>query len=1519
MTSISQKTGLPAQGKSNNVQASSQAHSPSPSVSGAQKSFSATVASSDSSNPPASQHGKSASVSTVNGKPLTQQPAVPTAGGVNIVNGNTMPAPTTQGDHTRKPSFTISAAGATGHVPNGSTGGSTRIQFGSQSSPAAGKPATLAQPQGSLDVAQPVNPRSTSPQTSPSPIPQPVLSGGRPPSTLGAQSGPNFGGFGGESPDMSVSDRRVILSEAVSNLALLFQRQMRGAPQGPMGTGPQSQHLRRESSQSAHGDMGNHGMPQGPGRGGYPTHGGGRGRGYNQQYQQQMPYNQNPSFRGSHNGQRGGSNMPNQYHSGRGAPLAPPFNGSPHQATRSPALANSHPVTPQMPSVPMANPQMQGPPYGGYNQHMGQQQVKPQSSYQPFNKHGFPKRKNSIHHQPLNPQLYPPHMSLPPPNLDPESGNFEQYLMMMKNQGFNNMPPQGYDPNYGYYPQGYPVAPMPGMPVMPPSSPRPAYNVAQAGPPNQYMQPGYMGPGQPQGTPMSRNSSQISAPDRPSSSLGQQPAAAPPVSGHTPSASRGSNPSPTPNHNFVKPTKRSPLIIKDPNGTVKTFDKQPASPARATPSPVKVSTPAATPPPPAATRAEHGRSDSKVVKTDEEKKKEMRDTVARISREAEEKAARQKEEESQKAQEEAQRKEKEAAEAKKAEEEKAKPAKEEPKKEEPKAADDDEIDFDAIEKELAEQEAAEAAAEAEYQKKKQAEKEEKARKEKEEAEAYEQNMKKAEREAEAAEEERIKKRAAEAASGKKGDSLASLKNKSETPTSTGSPAIPTPATSGAATPVSDISMGPPAKPSGKQKPAALKLETAKAVEPPQPSAAMKSLQSARFLEDPSRITYPASVVSPNPALNPNAPSDRKFKYNKEFLLQFQSVFKEKPSLDWDSRVRETVGDSSTDTPSGRSQSARTPLMGGRSASRPSAQQSFIGSQMGNFSQTGGRSGGLPAGTTSEQRFALSNAARQTSNPFGQFQRGPGMGMGAPSMSRNNSSAGMQMPSSPRVNASHRGGARSGSRRDKHSAKKEEESNKSMPLTAGLDLKPIQTSSTGWKPRSVGNAGPAPGGDGHMPPDVVQRKVKSNLNKMTPENFEKISDQILEIVGQSKDESDGRTLRQVIQLTFEKATDEAHWAPMYAKFCKRMLESMSPEIKDENIRDRQDQVVTGGSLFRKYLLNRCQEEFERGWKINLPEKPEGVTDEVAMMSDEYYVAAAAKRRGLGLVKFIGELFKLSMLTERIMHACVKKLVDYEGIPEEAEVESLTSLLRTIGYSLDNSEKGPGMMDAYFTRIRMMMETPNLPSRLRFMLMDIVDLRSKRWVSKDSDKGPKTIVEIREEAARAQQEQEMERLRQQANRGGGGRMPMGRGDARNFSGGGYGNQAPPPDFASSKVGTDDLRRLGSKAASARNNNQPMSFGPSSMFGSRSGSGRKGGMGPGGNLVRGDDSGASSRAGTPPGGKKEDKEAASAKNAFSALASLDAGESLATSPPSNPSSPPTTKSRPAKEQPAATEGTS
>lgn len=105
-----------------------------------------------------------------------------------------------------------------------------------------------------------------------------------------------------------------------------------------------------------------------------------------------------------------------------------------------------------------------------------------------------------------------------------------------------------------------------------------------------------------------------------------------------------------------------------------------------------------------------------------------------------------------------------------------------------------------------------------------------------------------------------------------------------------------------------------------------------------------------------------------------------------------------------------------------------------------------------------------------------------------------------------------------------------------------------------------------------------------------------------------------------------------------------------------------------------------------------------------------------------------------------------------------------------------------------------------------------------------------------------------------------------------MPMGRGDSRNYSNQ-YGGNQPPPDYQKNTVGMDDLRRLTNKGAS-RAASQQMSFGPTSMFSSRSNSGRK--MGPGGSLSKtGEDSGASSRTGTPP--QQKEKESATSANAF------------------------------------------
>ncbi|KAK4193967.1 hypothetical protein QBC35DRAFT_446304 [Podospora australis] len=1119
-------------------------------------------------------------------------------------------------------------------------------------------------------------------------------------------------------------------------------------------------------------------------------------------------------------------------------------------------------------------------------------------------------------------------------DLSPESGTFEKLLTASKSQIHGSyMGPMdaSFRPGGNYMP-AYGMAPGMVAPV----------NYMQQAPYG--AQPGYVPQAYPQTQPvapaMSRNASQVS--DRPASSTGPTPV--PAIVQSTPQPRlTGAAPVVVSTPSFVRPPQKrsAAIVIKDAQGNPIDLNamKAPASPAPSiqqskTP-PVVTSTPT---PPPKPSTPSHSRNESTPgtksseqirnefmaqvanrvpaegkPKTDEgakeaadkaaaeaaaaekavAEKKEAEEKAAAEKKAAEEKAAAEKKAAEEKAAEEKAAAEKAAAEKAAAEKAAAEKAAEEKAAadkaaEEAKAKADaeskakteaktepaqDTTEEDEIERMIREMEEADRLREEEQAKitaKKEAEKAEAKKRadlEKLDTAANDRKLKEAEAEMERLEEEREKKRAAAAqGSAEPASTTSVITKKIEDLKISDSPAAAKP-TSGD-------------KPRGK--PAALNLAPLKTtpVEAPQPSAALQSLRSARFLSGVEGDIYPEGIRSPNPSLNTAVHKKGKvFKYDAQFLLQFQQVFTEQPSMEFHQQVKNLIGD--PDAPP-RS-AARTPGgASGRQNSRAGSSSAFPGGGPGVMGQFNAKP--LPPGTTSEQRFAMAQAGMAgprvgSMGGMGGFNRPGGFPSG--NMSRHPSSGPGGLPS-PRTGSRRGAGSKRGD--NVGNAKAEAQAAKTMPLTAGMDLKPIVVSATGWKPTSIGNkAAQNPtavvGQAGHLDPAMVQRKVKAALNKMTPENFEKISEQILTIAGQSKNEQDGRTLRQVIQLTFEKATDEAHWASMYAKFCKRMLETMSSDIRDENILDKAGNVVSGGPLFRKYLLNRCQTEFERGWKVDLPPAPEAKDDDKktpgeVMLSEEYYIAAAAKRRGLGLVQFIGELYKLGMLTERIMHECVRKLLEYEDLPDEAEIESLSKLLRTIGGNLDSTERGHTMMDAYFQRILQMVDIPSLPSRLKFMLMDIVDLRKAGWHSKEANKGPKTLEEVRAEAEAAAAQKAAENARSNQ-RGAPGGRPMGRQDSRNFS---Y-NNAPP-----NTVTSDDLRRLKSRGNSSQTMN---SFGPTSMFSSRSNSGRRLG-GPGGSFARaGEDSGASSRTGTP-------TPALVHANAFGLLA--DTGDHPGSPPPSH-----------------------
>ncbi len=520
-------------------------------------------------------------------------------------------------------------------------------------------------------------------------------------------------------------------------------------------------------------------------------------------------------------------------------------------------------------------------------------------------------------------------------------------------------------------------------------------------------------PAQPGGAPMSRNSSQIS--ERPASSTGQSQA--PVIAQGTPQQrpAQPAAPAIVSSSTFVRSKKSAAIVIKNAQGEVvdlKSQMKAPASPAPSLQSktpPIIASTP--TPPPKPATPS-HGRSESTAAsKTAEQLRNEFKDAVQK-AKEVENKEATEKAAAEEKAKEEEQLREEERVKAEEKAQEEARVA-----AEEAKAKAEAEAEAEAKAKAKAEAEAeAEAKAKAEEEAKAKAEaeasatkpepnmddedeiermiremEEEDARREKEQAAITEKKkaeaaeakkrvdsernasaadndrkLREQEREMERLEEERERKRREGEAKESVADLLAKkiddLKLSESKESGSDKSSTDAPASAG--------SKSGSEKP--RAKPAALNLAplNTKPVEPPQPSAALQSLKSARFLTVMGADIYPAGIASPNPALNAAvAKKGKTFKYDAQFLLQFQKVFTEQPSTEFHQQVKSLIGDND-----GRPNSARTPGPGsGRGPNRGPPSSNFP--PIGSFG-----SKPLPPGTTSDQRFLASQAAHGGGRP-----------------------------------------------------------------------------------------------------------------------------------------------------------------------------------------------------------------------------------------------------------------------------------------------------------------------------------------------------------------------------------------------------------------------------------------------------------------------------------------------------------------------------------------------------------
>ncbi|XP_063597936.1 eukaryotic translation initiation factor 4 gamma 3-like [Penaeus indicus] len=281
---------------------------------------------------------------------------------------------------------------------------------------------------------------------------------------------------------------------------------------------------------------------------------------------------------------------------------------------------------------------------------------------------------------------------------------------------------------------------------------------------------------------------------------------------------------------------------------------------------------------------------------------------------------------------------------------------------------------------------------------------------------------------------------------------------------------------------------------------------------------------------------------------------------------------------------------------------------------------------------------------------------------------------------------------------------------------------------------LKTSQNAWKP----SAKKANVEDEAAKTAELVKKVRAILNKLTPEKFGKLSAQVTELPIDNAEKQ-----KAVIDIIFEKAIDEQTYSATYAQLCDVL--SRMPVQEDASNGDASEVA------FKRLMVRKCQTEFQSN---NMEEFLVRKEKELSECTDPAqkenlkveldYQETKLKKRSVGNLKFIGELYKLDILTMPTMMLIVSTLLKKRGT---LSLECLCKLLTTIGSHLEaDCELDPSRkkeLDFYFADMDTIVKERQCESRIRFLIMDVIDLRQRNWVPKRAENKPKTMAEVHEE--------------------------------------------------------------------------------------------------------------------------------------------------------------------------------
>jgi translation initiation factor 4G len=297
----------------------------------------------------------------------------------------------------------------------------------------------------------------------------------------------------------------------------------------------------------------------------------------------------------------------------------------------------------------------------------------------------------------------------------------------------------------------------------------------------------------------------------------------------------------------------------------------------------------------------------------------------------------------------------------------------------------------------------------------------------------------------------------------------------------------------------------------------------------------------------------------------------------------------------------------------------------------------------------------------------------------------------------------------------------------------------------FNFKPLQINEqTRWKPKVLkklnNNNNNQTTKEGEEEDHTQQlQTIQGILNKLSWTNIDKLTLKFVETLGVGHDHAiSPKLLHTTMKLVVEKAMTEPHFAELYARLSTKLS------------------VVH--RAFKRTILGICQEEFETT-------ESEDKNDHADMTPAEKASAdRLARKKSIGLMKYIGELYVMKLIKAQIMMSCLERLLVHD---DEEKLECFCKLMTTIGKQLDNEgeqdaiqhiwDEVYGLAGVSVTTTTSSSPTttkedsastkPFAPStRLRFLLQDLIEFKENDWIQiRHVHETAKTIDQIHKQAA------------------------------------------------------------------------------------------------------------------------------------------------------------------------------